>query len=99
MPLILASLCGSTPYSYKALIRWFVIELWPQPAHRVVGSPLYTSRVSPIKLTLMSLLFRDDRRHAFGLEQRVDDGVRVDRHAVVMGNRFQPLHEVRRQLG
>src|SRR5579884_4466039 len=40
MPLIFASLYGSTPYSYSALMRLLVIELCPHPAHSVEAEPL-----------------------------------------------------------
>src|SRR5207245_9959529 len=53
MPDIFARRCGSTPSSYRALIMWLVIELWPQPAHSVVAAPLYASRASPARLTVV----------------------------------------------
>ncbi len=56
MPLIFASLCGSTPKSKSALIKWFVIELWPQPAQSVVGRPLYVSRGRPMMLRFVVLM-------------------------------------------
>ena len=52
IPLIFASMCGSTADSYSALTMWLVMELWPHPAHNVVGAPLYTSRARPMRLTL-----------------------------------------------
>src|ERR1700716_2654033 len=31
-------------------MMWLVMALWPQPAHSVVGPPLYSSRVRPMWL-------------------------------------------------
>src|SRR5579862_4508732 len=35
---------------------WLVMALWPQPAHRVVGEPLYTSRSSPIRFAPVTVV-------------------------------------------
>ena len=40
MPLSFATMCGSMPYSKKALMMALVMASWPQPAQSVDSPPL-----------------------------------------------------------
>ena len=54
-----------------------------------------------MRLTVIgkALSFRHDGRGAFGLEQRIDNGVSVNWNAVEVTDGFEPLNEMRRQFG
>src|SRR5262245_15696069 len=93
MPLIFATLYGFIPSSHSAWISAAVIASWPQPLHSVEATPSYSLRVSPSGLVFGAAAppggsGTDVVMAGFlpGLvgEQRFDDGVGVERQAVVV---------------
>src|SRR6266853_5606745 len=52
MPLGLITRSGGTPISYMASMMRSEIALWPQPAHKVVLPPRYSTTGRPMRLVL-----------------------------------------------